>query len=329
LESKRRVVVTGVGLVSGLGVGTRETWEGLLAGRSGAAPITLFDASLHSTRFACEVKGFDPLSWVEKKDVKKMDRFIQFAVAATDFALEDSGLTIDAASADRTGVYIGSGIGGFATIEREHTNLMRGGPRKVSPFFIPSAIVNLASGWVSIRTGARGPNSATATACTSGAHALGDSFRLIQRGDADVMIAGGSEAAITPLSVGGFCSMRALSTRNDAPEKASRPFDQGRDGFVIGEGAGILILEELEAAKRRGAPIYCELVGYGMSGDAHHISAPPEDGHGAIRVMQATLKDAGVAPDRVGYINVHGTSTRSRRCSASSRRTSRSARPSR
>jgi 3-oxoacyl-[acyl-carrier-protein] synthase II len=309
LESKRRVVVTGVGLVSGLGVGTRETWEGLLAGRSGAAPITLFDASLHSTRFACEVKGFDPLSWVEKKDVKKMDRFIQFAVAATDFALEDSGLTIDAASADRTGVYIGSGIGGFATIEREHTNLMRGGPRKVSPFFIPSAIVNLASGWVSIRTGARGPNSATATACTSGAHALGDSFRLIQRGDADVMIAGGSEAAITPLSVGGFCAMRALSTRNDAPEKASRPFDQGRDGFVIGEGAGILILEELEAAKRRGAPIYCELVGYGMSGDAHHISAPPEDGHGAIRVMQATLKDAGVAPDRVGYINVHGTST--------------------
>jgi len=309
LESKRRVVVTGVGLVSGLGVGTQETWDGLKAGRSGAAPITLFDASQHSTHFACEVKGFDPLNWVDKKDVKKMDRFIQFAVAATDFALKDSGLVIDAASADRAGVYIGSGIGGFATIEREHTNLMRGGPRKVSPFFIPAAIVNLASGWVSIRTGARGPNSATATACTSGAHALGDSFRLIQRGDADVMIAGGSEAAITPLSVGGFASMRALSTRNDAPEKASRPFDRGRDGFVIGEGSGILILEEREAALRRGAPIYCEVVGYGMSGDAHHISAPPEDGHGAIRVMRATLKDAGVAPEQVGYVNVHGTST--------------------
>jgi 3-oxoacyl-[acyl-carrier-protein] synthase II len=301
--------VTGVGLVSGLGVGTQETWAGLRAGRSGAAPITLFDASRHSTHFACEVKGFDPLNWVEKKEVKKMDRFIQFAVAATDFALKDSGLVIDAASADRTGVFIGSGIGGFATIEREHTNLMQGGPRKVSPFFIPAAIINLASGWVSIRTGARGPNSATATACTSGAHALGDSFRLIQRGDADVMIAGGSEAAITPLSVGGFASMRALSTRNDEPERASRPFDKGRDGFVIGEGSGIVILEELEAAKRRGAPIYCEIVGYGMSGDAHHISAPPEDGHGAIRVMQATLTDAGVEPGQVGYVNVHGTST--------------------
>jgi 3-oxoacyl-[acyl-carrier-protein] synthase II len=309
LESKRRVVVTGVGLVSGLGVGTQETWEGLRAGRSGAATITLFDASRHSTHFACEVKGFDPLSWVEKKEVKKMDRFIQFAVAATDFALKDSGLSIDASLADRTGVYIGSGIGGFATIEREHTHLMEGGPRKVSPFFIPAAIINLASGWVSIRTGARGPNSATATACTSGAHALGDSFRLIQRGDADVMIAGGSEAAITPLSVAGFASMRALSTRNDAPEKASRPFDRGRDGFVIGEGSGILILEEREAAKRRGAPIYCEIVGYGMSGDAHHISAPPEDGHGAIRVMRETLKDAGVTPEKVGYVNVHGTST--------------------
>jgi len=309
LESKRRVVVTGVGLVSGLGVGTNETWEGLKAGRSGAGPITLFDASQHSTRFACEVKGFDPLNWVEKKEVKKMDRFIQFAVAAADSALRDSGLSIDGAVADRTGVYIGSGIGGFATIEREHTHLMQGGPRKVSPFFIPAAIVNLAAGWVSIRTGARGPNSATATACTSSAHAVGDSFRLIQRGDADAMIAGGSEAAITPLSVAGFASMRALSTRNDEPEKASRPFDSGRDGFVIGEGSGVLILEEREAALRRGAHVYCEIVGYGMTGDAHHISAPPEDGHGAIRVMRAALDDAGVEPAKVGYVNVHGTST--------------------
>ena len=309
MTPKRRVVVTGVGLVSPLGIGTEETWQGLLAGRSGAAPITLFDASQHSTHFACEVKGFDPLRFIEKKDVKKVDRFIQFAIAAADFALKDSGLQLTPALAPQVGVYIGSGIGGFATIEREHSELLKGGPRRISPFFIPAVIINLAAGWVSIRSGAKGPNSATATACTSGAHAVGDSFRLIQRGDAVAMIAGGSEAAITPLGVGGFCAMRALSTRNDAPERASRPFDKDRDGFVIGEGSGILVLEELEHARKRGARVYAELVGYGMSGDAFHISAPSEDGDGGVRVMRATLKDAGVAPDVVDYINVHGTST--------------------
>jgi 3-oxoacyl-[acyl-carrier-protein] synthase II len=309
VADNRRVVITGVGLVSPLGVGTEPTWKGLLAGQSGVANITLFDASRHSTRFAAEVKGFDPLNWVEKKDVKKMDRFIQFAVAAADFAVADSGLKIEPAEADMFGVYIGSGIGGFATIEREHETLMKEGPRRISPFFIPAAIVNLASGWVSIRTGAKGPNSATCTACTTSAHAVGDSFRLIQRGDADAMIAGGSEAAITPLGVGGFSAMRALSTRNDDPGHASRPFDKGRDGFVIGEGSGIVILEELEHARRRGAPIYCEIVGYGMSSDAHHISAPCEDGDGAMRVMNRTLKDAGVPPSIVDYVNVHGTST--------------------
>jgi len=309
VADNRRVVITGVGLVSPLGIGTEPTWSGLLAGRSGLANITLFDASRHSTRFAAEVKGFDPLNWVEKKDVKKMDRFIQFAVAAADYALADSGLKIDAAEADMIGVYIGSGIGGFATIEREHETLMKEGPRRISPFFIPAAIVNLASGWVSIRTGAKGPNSATCTACTTSAHAVGDSFRLIQRGDATAMIAGGSEAAITPLGVGGFSAMRALSTRNDDPAHASRPFDKERDGFVIGEGSGIVVLEELEHARRRGAPIYCEVVGYGMSSDAYHISAPCEDGDGAMRVMNRTLRDAGVPPAAVDYVNVHGTST--------------------
>jgi len=309
VADNRRVVITGVGLVSPLGVGTEPTWKGLQAGQSGVANITLFDASRHSTHFAAEVKGFDPLNWVEKKDVKKMDRFIQFAVAAADFAVADSGLKIEPAEADMIGVYIGSGIGGFATIEREHETLMKEGPRRISPFFIPAAIVNLASGWVSIRTGAKGPNSATCTACTTSAHAVGDSFRLIQRGDADAMIAGGSEAAITPLGVGGFCAMRALSTRNDDPAHASRPFDKERDGFVIGEGSGIVILEELEHARRRGAPIYCEIVGYGMSSDAYHISAPCDDGDGAMRVMNRTLKDAGVPPSVVDYVNVHGTST--------------------
>ncbi len=309
MSGKRRVVVTGVGLVSPLGVGTGPTWTGLLEGRSGMAPITLFDASQHSSRFAAEVKGFDPLNWVEKKDVKKMDRFIQFAVAAADFALQDSGFKVEAANAEQVGVYVGSGIGGFATIEREHEALLKGGPRKISPFFIPASIVNLASGWVSIRTGAKGPNSATCTACTTSAHAVGDSFRLIERGEADVMIAGGSEAAITPLGVGGFAAMRALSTRNEEPARASRPFDKDRDGFVIGEGAGILILEELQHARRRGARIYCELVGYGMSSDAYHISAPCEDGDGAIRVMRRTLHDAGVDPVEVDYVNAHGTST--------------------
>ena len=308
-QQPRRVVVTGVGLVSPVGIGTEETWQGLLAGRSGAGPITHFDASHHSTHFACEVKGFDPLAWLDKKDVKKADRFIQFAIAAADLAVKDAAFTVSPADAARTGVIIGSGIGGFATIEREHEALLKGGPRRISPFFIPASIVNLAAGWVSIRTGAKGPNSATCTACTSGSHAIGDAFRLIQHGDADAMICGGSEAAITPLGVGGFCAMRALSTRNDAPERASRPFDRERDGFVIGEGSGIVLVEELEHARRRGAKIYCELVGYGMSGDAYHISAPCEDGDGAIRVMRATLEDAGVAPESVDYVNVHGTST--------------------
>lgn len=295
--------------MSPLGIGTEESWKALLAGRSGAAPITLFDASKHTTRFACEVKGFDPLQWVEKKQVKKMDRFIQFALAASDLALKDAALETPIADADRMGVIIGSGIGGFSTIEKEHSAYLEGGPRRISPFFIPAMIVNLAAGWVSIRTGAKGPNSATCTACTSGAHAIGDAYRLIQHGDTDAMITGGAEAAVTPLGVGGFCSMRALSTRNDEPERASRPFDKDRDGFVIGEGAGILILEELGHAQKRGAKILAEIVGYGMSGDAYHISAPSEDGDGAIRVMRAALDDAGVKPEQVDYINVHGTST--------------------
>jgi 3-oxoacyl-[acyl-carrier-protein] synthase II len=307
--NKRRVVVTGVGLVSAVGIGTQETWEALLAGKSGAAPITLFDASQFSTRFACEVKGFDPFNYIEKKDVKKMGRFIHFAIAAADFAMQQSGLKVDDSISERVGVYIGSGIGGFDVIEREHTELLKGGPRRITPFFIPAAIVNLASGQVSIRYHAKGPNSATCTACSSSAHAVGDSFRIIQRGDADVMICGGSEAAITPMGVGGFAAMRALSVRNEQPEKASRPFDKNRDGFVIGEGSGMLILEELEFAKRRGANILCEVAGYGMSGDAFHITQPSEDGDGAIRAMANTLKDAGARPDQVDYINAHGTST--------------------
>ncbi|MBX7187184.1 MAG: beta-ketoacyl-ACP synthase II [Vicinamibacteria bacterium] len=305
----RRVVVTGLGVVSPLGIGAEPTWEGLLAGRSGAGPITLFDCSKHTTKFACEVRGFDPLQWLDKKEARKMDRFIQLAIAAADHAIKDSALTFTAEESENVGVYIGSGIGGFSSIEREYSEMINGGPRRISPFFIPSAIVNLAAGWVSIRTGARGPSSATATACTSSAHAVGDSFRIIQRGDADVMIAGGSEAAITALGVGGFNAMRALSTRNDAPEKASRPFDKDRDGFVIGEGAGILILEELERAKARGAKIYAELVGYAMSSDAHHITSPPEDGNGAARVMARALKDAKIRPEQVAYVNAHGTST--------------------
>jgi 3-oxoacyl-[acyl-carrier-protein] synthase II len=309
LLEKRRVVVTGLGLVTPLGIGNEPSWEGIVSGRSGAGPITLFDASRHTAHFACEVKGFDPLNWVEKKDVKKMDRFIQFAVAAADFATKDAQLTIAGEDAEKIGVYIGSGIGGFATIEREHEIMLRSGPRRISPFFIPAAIINLASGWVSIRTGAKGPNSATATACATSGHAIGDSLRLIQRGEAEVMIAGGSEAAITALGLGGFCSMRAVSTRNDAPQKASRPFDRDRDGFVMGEGAGIVILEERERALARGARIYAEMIGYGMSSDAFHISTPAENGDGIIRVMKAALKDAGLAPEQIEYINAHGTST--------------------
>ncbi|MCI0402953.1 MAG: beta-ketoacyl-ACP synthase II [Acidobacteria bacterium] len=305
----RRVVVTGVGLLCGVGLGTEEVWKGICAGQSGIAPITLFDASSFACRFAGEVKNFDPLQYVEKKEVKKMGRFIVFALAASDFAMKSAGLELDRTLAERTGVYIGSGIGGFDVIEREHEELLKGGPRKISPFFIPATIVNLAAGQVSIRTGAKGPNSATATACSASAHAVGDSYKIIQRGDADIMISGGSEAAITPMGVGGFASMRALSTRNDEPQRASRPFDAGRDGFVIGEGAGILILEALEVAQKRNAPILAELVGYGMSGDAYHITQPAEDGEGAFRVMQATLKDAGVPPQEVGYVNAHGTST--------------------
>jgi 3-oxoacyl-[acyl-carrier-protein] synthase II len=306
---RRRVVVTGVGLVSPLGVGTAENWRALLEGRSGIGPITRFDASDFPSRIAGEVKGFDPQDYVDKKDVKKSDTFIHYALAAARFAMDDSGLRIDESNADRVGVIIGSGIGGLPIIESTHRTLLEKGPHRVSPFFIPALIVNMAAGQVSIHYGARGPNSSPATACTTGLHAVGDAFRLIQLGDADAMIAGGTESVITPLAVAGFCSMRALSHRNDEPEKASRPWDEGRDGFVMSEGAGIVILEELEQALRRGAPIYAEVVGYGMSADAYHISAPHPEGVGAILVMRAALKDAGLPPEAIGYINAHGTST--------------------
>jgi 3-oxoacyl-[acyl-carrier-protein] synthase II len=305
----RRVVVTGVGLVSPLAIGTGANWEALCAGRSGIGPITRFDASQFSARIAGEVKDFDPLQFVDKKDVKKMDVFIQLAIAASQFAIDDAKLAVTAENALRTGVFIASGIGGFSTIEREHKALLAGGPRRISPFFIPAAIINLAAGQVSIRFGAKGPNSATCTACSASAHAIGDAFEIIRRSDADVMIAGGSEAAITPMGVGGFAAMRALSTRNDEPQRASRPFEKDRDGFIMGEGSGVIILEELECAKRRGASIYAELVGYGMSADAYHITAPSEDGDGGVRVMQAALQRAGVRPEQVDYINAHGTST--------------------
>lgn len=305
----RRVVVTGVGLVCGCGIGTDETWSALLAGQSGIATITQFDASAFACRIAGEVKGFDPLQWVEKKELKKMGRFIQLALAASDFAMRMAGLEITPELAGVSGVYIGSGIGGFDVIEREHSKYLQGGPGKISPFFIPAAIVNLASGNVSIRYGAKGPNSATATACSASAHAVGDAFKIIQRGDADIMIAGGSEAAVTPMGIGGFGAMRALSTHNDEPARASRPFEAQRDGFVVGEGAGILIIEALELAQRRGARILAEIVGYGMSGDAHHITQPAEGGDGGYRVSIAALKDAGISPEEVGYVNAHGTST--------------------
>ena len=305
----RRVVITGIGLVSSLGIGTDANWRGLLAGTSGVAKITKFDATGYAAQIAAEVKGFDPLQFVEKKDVKKVDVFIQYAIAAAQFAMDDSRLTVTPERALRTGVFIASGIGGFTTIEREHRALLEGGPRKISPFFIPSAIINLAAGQVSIRFGAKGPNSATCTACSASAHAIGDAFEIIRRGDADAMIAGGSEAAITPMGVGGFAALRALSTRNDEPARASRPFDKDRDGFIIGEGAGVIIMEEHEHAKRRGAPIYAELVGYGMSADAFHITAPSEDGEGAVRTMQLALEKAGAKPTDIDYINAHGTST--------------------
>ena len=309
MTSTRRVVVTGIGLVSSLGIGTEPNWAALCAGRSGIGPITKFDAAQFATRIAGEVKDFDPLQFIDRKDVKKMDVFIQYAIAASQFAMDDSGFVITPELGPRAGVFIASGIGGFTTIEREHKALLEGGPRKISPFFIPSAIINLAAGQVSIRYGAKGPNSATCTACSASAHAIGDAFEIIRRGDADVMIAGGSEAAITPMGIGGFGALRALSTRNDEPERASRPFDKDRDGFVVGEGAGVLILEELDLARRRDARVYAELVGYGMSADAHHITAPSDDGDGPFRVMNQALKSAGIAPARIDYINAHGTST--------------------
>jgi 3-oxoacyl-[acyl-carrier-protein] synthase II len=305
----RRVVVTGIGLLSSVGSNTEDTWRAVQDGRSGIGRITQFDAAAFNCQIAGEVKDFDPSRWIEKKEIKKMARFIQFAVAASEFAMEQCGLKVTPENAENVGVYIGSGIGGFEVIEREHKNLLEKGPGRISPFFIPATIINLASGYVSIRTGAKGPNSATATACTTSAHAVGDSFRLIQRGDADVMICGGAEACITPLGVGGFAAMRALSQRNDEPQRASRPWDKHRDGFVIGEGAGILILEELEMAKKRGAPILAEIVGYGMSADAYHITSPAEDGDGAFRVMRNAMRDAQLRPDQIQYINAHGTST--------------------
>ena len=306
----RRVVITGMGFICGSGNTKEEVWSNLLAGRSGVGSITRFDISGFPVRIASEVKNFDPLKFIEKKEVKKMDTFIHYAVAASQEAMDDSGLRVNGDDeATRVGVFIGSGIGGFGVIEREHEKFLKGGPGKISPFFIPAAIVNLAAGQVSIRFGLKGPNSATCTACSTGAHAVGDSFKIIQRGDADAMLCGGAEAAITPMGVGGFAAMRALSTRNDDPEHASRPFDADRDGFVIGEGAGVLLLEELERARGRGAKIYAELVGYGMSSDAFHITQPSENGDGAIRVMTNALKDAGVQPQEVDYINAHGTST--------------------
>ena len=305
----RRVVVTGVGLVCGCGIGTEEVWRNLLAGKSGIGRVTAFDVSAFDCQIAGEIKNFDPLNWVEKKELKKMARFIQVAMAASDFAVRMAGLEITPDFADAAGVYIGSGIGGFDVIEREHSKYLNGGPGKISPFFIPSAIVNLAAGNVSIRYGAKGPNSATATACSAGAHAVGDAFKIIQRCDAEVMLAGGSEAAVTPMSIGGFGALRALSTRNDEPERASRPFDAQRDGFVVGEGSGMLVLESLEFAQRRGANIIAEIVGYGMSGDAYHITQPAEDGDGGYRVTLAAVKDAKISTDEVGYVNAHGTST--------------------
>ena len=302
-------MITGIGLLTSVGKGTEETWRSLLEGKSGISRIEQFDASCLACRIAGEIKHFDPSEFIEKKEIKKMGRFIHFAIAASEYALKASGLEVTPENEERVGVYIGSGIGGFDVIEREHLNLIHHGPRRISPFFIPATIVNLASGHVSIRTGAKGPNSATATACTTSAHSIGDSFKIIQRDDADVMICGGAEACITVMGIGGFAAMRALSTRNDEPEKASRPFDRDRDGFIVGEGAAILILEELETARKRGANIIAEIVGYGMSSDAYHVTSPPEDGEGAFRVMRNSLRDAKADPSQIQYLNAHGTST--------------------
>jgi 3-oxoacyl-[acyl-carrier-protein] synthase II len=307
--TERRVVLTGIGLVSPLGVGTEKTWQALLRGESGIGPITRFDASRHVTRFAGEARDFDPLAFIERKEAKKMDPFIQFAMGAAHLAVEDSGIPLGDLEGERTGTYIGSGIGGLSSIEEWHKVLLEKGPDRVSPFFLIQTIVNEASGQVSIRYRAKGPNSATATACSTGTHAIGDSFRMIARGDADVMIAGGAEAPLTALSIAGFNAMKAISERNDEPQKASRPFDARRDGVVMGEGAGVVILEELGRALKRNARIYCEVVGYGMTSDAYHAAAPSPDGEGAVRVMRRTLEDAGVRPEDVQYINAHGTST--------------------
>ena len=307
--SKRRVVVTGIGMISPLGIGNEPTWNGLIEGRSGVGPITKFDATAFACRIAGEVRGFQPETWIEKKEIKKSDTFIQYAIAVSQMAVDDSGLDFTKEDGERAGVIIGSGIGGLPLIEEMHQKLVERGPSRISPFFIPGLIVNLAAGQVSIRFGLKGPSSAPATACATGAHAIGDAYKVIQRDEADIMVAGGSEAVITPLAVGGFAAMRALSTRNDEPERASRPWDLNRDGFVIGEGAGVLILEERERAIARGARIYCELTGYGMSSDAHHITSPAEDGSGMIRVMRRALKDAELEPRDIQYINAHGTST--------------------
>jgi 3-oxoacyl-[acyl-carrier-protein] synthase II len=307
--TRRRVVITGIGMISPLGIGNDATWQGLIEGKSGIGRITKFDASAYPCQIAGEVRGFDPEKWIEKKEVKKSDTFIHYAVAAAQMAADDAKLDTSKEDSDRVGVVIGSGIGGLPLIEEMHRKLMERGPSRISPFFIPGLIVNLAAGHVSIRFHALGPNSAPATACATGAHAIGDAMKIIRHDEADVMFAGGSEAVITPLAVGGFSAMRALSTRNDEPEKASRPWDLNRDGFVMGEGAGVVILEEREHALARGAHIYCEVTGYGMSSDAHHITSPAEDGSGMMRVMQRALKDAGLAPEQIEYINAHGTST--------------------
>ncbi len=307
--NKRRVVVTGIGMISPLGIGNEPTWQGLIEGRSGIDRITKFDATAFACQIAGEVRGFDPEKWIEKKEVKKSDTFIHYAIAAAQMAVDDSGLDMKKEDGDRVGVIIGSGIGGLPLIEEMHQKLMERGPSRISPFFIPGLIVNLAAGHISIRFGAKGPSSAPATACATGAHALGDAFKIIQRDEADVMFGGGSEAVITPLAVGGFAAMRALSTRNDDPQHASRPWDADRDGFVMGEGSGIILLEERERALARGAKIYCEITGYGMSSDAYHITSPAEDGSGMMRVMQRALKDAGLHPNDIEYINAHGTST--------------------
>ncbi len=305
----RRVVVTGQGLVTPLGVGVEQTWKALCNGQSGIGRITRFDPAGYPSQIAGEVKGFDPAQFIEKKDIKKMDTFIQYAVGASRMAADDAGLKVTKDDADRVGVYIGAGIGGLPAIEHYHKVLQEKGPDRVSPFFIPMVIINLASGQVAIRLGARGPNSCAVTACATGNHCIGDALRIIQRGEADAMLAGGTESCISPLAVAGFSAARALSTRNDDPAHASRPFDRDRDGFVLGEGAGVLVLEEFERARRRGARIYCEVVGYAMTSDAFHITAPPDDGEGAIRCMELAIRDAGISKDDIGYINAHATST--------------------